>query len=1276
MKLSWIKLLHIFSVCLLVRKSEADRTCNAPLGMKSGLIYNSMVTASSSLSSLRGPEYGRLHWTDGEGGWTAATHDTNQYLTIDVGAVAKITKVASQGRHDSREWVTEYKLQYSNSSDDNTFQTYAQNGVQRKFIGNSDSDSVKSNDINPPIYARYIRFNPTIKKSYFSMRVELYGCLADSSVAMFEGSNYISYNVEKPRYHIVETEWNVTFRFRTTEANGVIMAGYGTQGDYLVFQLIQGQLMINVNLGSTDDVSGDSRFVIGGLLDDNQWHYVVYYRKRRAVRVSIDSIHMQGYTKGSFSRIDLDREVTFGGTPDFYRPGIYRNEEIPDQNFNGCLENMNFNGQFDVIGTVKKETNNPRLKVHGGQTFACTSEVVVPASFPTHESRLIIENTQGGGLSVSFRFRTYETNGVLLYNELFTGEPFQILIQGGSINILVGNELTGTTINSDGAAINDGLWHSVEVKIINDELQFIVDDFRSSTIVTATPMNMYYIGSDKEQTSLGFLGCMLDLMIGSVRVNFQALTPAENEGVEVNTCGLYDWCTPNPCEHDGTCQASWSGFSCLCPNGYGGSTCHRALSKRSCDAIQRTSGYSGNQLIDIDSSGPLEPFLVRCIFEDGVVLTELDHNSEGEIRVTGSNEPGSYKHDIDYDGVGMDQIRMLVSEAEHCEQYIKYRCKKSKLLNSPNGPQYGWWVSSTGEKMDYWGGAGPGTRKCACGIEGTCADSNKWCNCDIDDTIEREDSGILTQKPYLPVAQLRFGDFDPQTSTGYYTLDPLICRGEVQNPVTFRDQQAHLKFEIELTAEGGFDVYLEFKTTVYPAVLLNGIHETYIDYLQLELITNKKMVFSLDYGAGPESISIETDQELTDNMWHRVYIEMDPLEMYLEVDEANGVTRPLPYGDRNVLFDINRGTLFVGSTASQSNGYVGCMQSLRMNGKPKDMVAASRHAYYVVQGCTGHCDSRPCMNKGTCIERYSTFECNCEGSAFAGMICTQEVGVDLDEGSEVSYTIPSQDSLNSVNDVIVAGFSTVQNTEGRIVRIDSHAGNSFMEIKLNSEGAIQFSFAFGDDTGSLTEDVGSYADGNHHVVKVNRIGNAFSMMIDETSPTLENFDLSVSTFSSPSKITIGSPDGNNRFVGCISRVRFNKFYPLKMFDPVSQPPEIASRGLVVESNCGVEGATLPPTSKLPYPDFTYKMLSTVPPGQPSVAAVKTTGDKVSIAFVVLVLFVALGSMLFVIRRYMNRHGGEYHTNEDKGVAEAEDADAAVRASDPNHQGDRSREWFL
>ena len=66
-----------------------------------------------------------------------------------------------------------------------------------------------------------------------------------------------------------------------------------------------------------------------------------------------------------------------------------------------------------------------------------------------------------------------------------------------------------------------------------------------------------------------------------------------------------------------------------------------------------------------------------------------------------------------------------------------------------------WWVSRNSPKMKYWGGASPGSVKCACGMTNSCAS-----NCDMNDCVWRENSGLLTKKTHLPVKQLRFGDIN------------------------------------------------------------------------------------------------------------------------------------------------------------------------------------------------------------------------------------------------------------------------------------------------------------------------------------------------------------------------------------------------------------------------------------------------------------------------------------------------------------------------------------
>ena len=197
----------------------------------------------------------------------------------------------------------------------------------------------------------------------------------------------------------------------------------------------------------------------------------------------------------------------------------------------------------------------------------------------------------------------------------------------------------------------------------------------------------------------------------------------------------------------------------------------------SCSVIKKyVNSVSGNYVIDPDGEGGLAPFTVFCDMTDksGVGVTVISHDSESRTFVSGYENRGSYSRDIRYTGASLSQLASLTRVSSQCEQFIKYECHDSGFwFDNP----VGWWVSRDSAKMTYWGGASPGSGKCACGMTNSCADSSYGCNCDKNDLVWREDSGLLTDKTKLPVKQLRFGDTGHSLEKGYHTLGKLKCFG-------------------------------------------------------------------------------------------------------------------------------------------------------------------------------------------------------------------------------------------------------------------------------------------------------------------------------------------------------------------------------------------------------------------------------------------------------------------------------------------------------------------
>ena len=195
----------------------------------------------------------------------------------------------------------------------------------------------------------------------------------------------------------------------------------------------------------------------------------------------------------------------------------------------------------------------------------------------------------------------------------------------------------------------------------------------------------------------------------------------------------------------------------------------------SCSVIKKyVSSVSGNYVIDPDGEGGLAPFTVFCDMTDksGVGVTVISHDGESRTRVHGCEKAGCYSRDIHYTGASLSQLASLTRVSSYCEQFIKYECYNSMSV----GYRYAWWVSRDSAKMTYWGGASPGSSKCACGLTNSCARSSDGCNCDRNDNVWREDSGLLSDKTKLPVKQLRFGDVTGREE-GYHTLGKLRCFG-------------------------------------------------------------------------------------------------------------------------------------------------------------------------------------------------------------------------------------------------------------------------------------------------------------------------------------------------------------------------------------------------------------------------------------------------------------------------------------------------------------------
>ena len=90
--------------------------CNKPLGLQSGRLRNSKITASSEWNHKHAAWLGRLGRparSGYAGAWCAKHNNHYQWIKFDFSRPLRITQVATQGRQDYDQWVTRYTISSS-----------------------------------------------------------------------------------------------------------------------------------------------------------------------------------------------------------------------------------------------------------------------------------------------------------------------------------------------------------------------------------------------------------------------------------------------------------------------------------------------------------------------------------------------------------------------------------------------------------------------------------------------------------------------------------------------------------------------------------------------------------------------------------------------------------------------------------------------------------------------------------------------------------------------------------------------------------------------------------------------------------------------------------------------------------------------------------------------------------------------------------------------------------------------------------------------------------
>uniref|UniRef100_A0A8C4LLQ9 Contactin associated protein like 2 n=1 Tax=Equus asinus asinus TaxID=83772 RepID=A0A8C4LLQ9_EQUAS len=654
--------------------------------------------SSSSMSGSYSPGYAKINKRGGAGGWSPSDSDHYQWLQVDFGNRKQISAIATQGRYSSSDWVTQYRMLYSDTG--RNWKPYHQDGNIWAFPGNVNSDSVVRHDLQHPVVARYVRMVPLDwnGEGRIGLRIEVYGCSYWADVINFDGHVVLPYRFRNKKMKTLKDV--IALKFKTTESEGVILHGEGQQGDYITLELKKAKLVFSLNLGSNQlgPIYGHTSVMTGSLLDDHHWHSVVIERQGRSINLTLDRSMQHFRTNGEFDYLDLDYEITFGGIPFSGKPS-----SSSRKNFKGCMESINYNG-INITDLARRKKLEPSNV--GNLSFSCVEPYTVPVFFNATSYLEVPGRLNQDLFSVSFQFRTWNPNGLLLFSR-FADNLGNVEIDLTESKVGVHINVTQTKMSqidiSSGSGLNDGQWHEVRFLAKENFAILTIDGDEASAVRTNSPLQVktgekYFFGGFLNQMNNSshsvlqpsFQGCMQLIQVDDQLVNLYEVAqrrPGSFANVSIDMCAIIDRCVPNHCEHGGKCSQTWDSFKCTCDEtGYSGATCHNSIYEPSCEAYKHLGQTSNYYWIDPDGSGPLGPLKVYCNMTEDKVWTIVSHDLHMQTTVVGYN-PEKYSVTQLIYSASMDQISAITSSAEYCEQYVSYFCKMSRLLNTPGRPR-------------------------------------------------------------------------------------------------------------------------------------------------------------------------------------------------------------------------------------------------------------------------------------------------------------------------------------------------------------------------------------------------------------------------------------------------------------------------------------------------------------------------------------------------------------------------------------------------------------
>lgn len=816
-----------------------------------------------------------------------------------------------------------------------------------------------------------------------------------ATVLTLRGSSYVSYRVYDWKDRVHSTNTRVSMYFKTRFDDSALFYASGQIDDkhhYIALSIHDEKVAIQIDLGD-----GPVEDYLGEKVNNNMWHNLTVILQEQNIYVHLDDITEIYEIPGNARYLCIDPEIYIGGGPDLYKmKGL--------KSFNNFAGNLKYVYYNDVSILYELKQNNPKVHYIGvlDAEFDEIDIEVIPITYPFATSHIWWPLNQSHSVNLKFDFKTSKNMAVLAYSQTSSQGYWEVRMVKEEIRFELVSDVGKNVSVLKSVKFNVSHdWHNVELDYRKGRIRLTVDHHNKHVQMFGLDFELQdkiVIGSGLKSANLGLIGCMRNIKINELLIEprFVIMTERVVGEVAIDDCRYVDPCTrPNTCEHGGICSVREDRVICNCENtGYIGENCHFATFRKTCEELALL-GYTRNDvyLIDIDGNGKFPPAHVKCEFqiEADSSTTVVEHNLPSQVDVRSASGQ-DFSFNIKYREFTAEMLQELISHSLYCRQYIKYDCLKAPLeLHSAT-----WFISSSNKTVDFLGNVKRGY--CPCGINATCVNASKSCNCDSNEDKWHSDEGTFVEPTSLGITDMIFLQQKdlPEHAQGRITLGSLECveTNTQRYVVTFTTSQSY----IEVPGWRKGDIAFSFRTTGTSAILLfqPPIRPNYPSFM-VALTSEHELTFNFTLNTGTtRKLVINSKRKLNGGEWHKIWIDYNFYHVRFMLNTE--------YQMLNLLLEEEfgpfEGSMFIGGATAEhlkksavNQGLIGCFRGLVVNGEILDIYSyMSVHLSEIIKDCKPSCVPNPCQNKAICKELWSSYECICKNPwAHLGAHCEENI---------------------------------------------------------------------------------------------------------------------------------------------------------------------------------------------------------------------------------------------------------------------------------------------